>query len=405
MNVLIITGGLSPQVVTETVWALANRQPDPFVPGRLIILGTAQSAHLFEQELASPGGKLDDLCSYLGIASLWDRTELQYPRGTDGRPLADIRSNDDAIAFGNLVVEVLARETADARARIHLSLAGGRKTMSFHGGAAMTLFARQGDELSHVLVHPREFEYCKQFWWPTQEDHWITDSAGQRLNARNARVELALVPFVQLRDRLHKSILSEPIDYATHVAHAQAALTPDHLDLELITIERSVRIGDVAQFQLSYAEFALFQLMAEWRSEDRPGAGPEGIGQKHHGWLTLNMLAKPQDQTINPVERFLAILEATYKVGTKAIDSRIDEDSYERKPPFSVPEDEYQIEKNRDYFVPVLSNMRDRIALALKAPSLADHFGAPIDRYLRPRRFGLKADPGRIRIQLESEME
>jgi CRISPR-associated protein NE0113 (Cas_NE0113) len=121
-----------------------------------------------------------------------------------------MRSEADSIAFGNAVCEVVQRETRDEEATVHLSLAGGRKTMSFHGGAAMTLFGRPQDELSHVLVHPPSLEQRDaDFWWPGHN--------------KPGDIELSLVPFVRVRGRLPRMMLERKMDYARYVAQVNAA--------------------------------------------------------------------------------------------------------------------------------------------------------------------------------------
>ena len=50
-------------------------------------------------------------------------------------------------------------------ASLHVSIAGGRKTMGFYVGYALSLFARDQDRLSHVLVPP-SLESRQDFFYP-----------------------------------------------------------------------------------------------------------------------------------------------------------------------------------------------------------------------------------------------
>ncbi|MFW6216795.1 MAG: CRISPR-associated ring nuclease Csm6, partial [Desulfohalobiaceae bacterium] len=87
---------------------------------------------------------------------------------------------------------------------VHASLAGGRKTMSFYLGMAMQLFARNHDQLSHVLVRP-PFENHPEFFYPpcVPRDYTVFNPiSGQpyTVNSAEAKIELAMIPFVRLRD-------------------------------------------------------------------------------------------------------------------------------------------------------------------------------------------------------------
>lgn len=54
-------------------------------------------------------------------------------------------------------------EFASDDTAIHLSLAGGRKTMSYYAGQAMNLVARPQDRLSHVILSDKRFEFSPDF--------------------------------------------------------------------------------------------------------------------------------------------------------------------------------------------------------------------------------------------------
>lgn len=50
------------------------------------------------------------------------------------------------------IVELVRRCTQDDQTALHVSIAGGRKTMGFFMGYALSLYGRPQDRLSHVLV-------------------------------------------------------------------------------------------------------------------------------------------------------------------------------------------------------------------------------------------------------------
>ena len=76
------------------------------------------------------------------------------------RMLDDIRTVDDNSYAADQICEIVRELTPDPDTRLHASAAGGRKTMSIYLTAAMQIFGRGQDRLSHVLVD----EY---FWMHT----------------------------------------------------------------------------------------------------------------------------------------------------------------------------------------------------------------------------------------------
>ena len=72
----------------------------------------------------------------------------------------DARSREDQEALGDFIIAKVAELTSDPKTCIHASIAGGRKTMTFYLGYAMSLFGRIQDELSHVLVVTRVWKGC-----------------------------------------------------------------------------------------------------------------------------------------------------------------------------------------------------------------------------------------------------
>ncbi len=392
-NVLIITGGMTPAVVTETLYALATRA-DPFVPERIICVVTQGVRRLYDDKLMKTDGPLARLAREYGIPDFWDVIDVQVPYYAEDdpdpalreKPIADIRSDRDAVAFANLVSAWVWRETENPATRVHVSLAGGRKTMSYHGGAALQLFGRPQDELSHVLVHPREYELCNDFWFPTRSDLEVVTRGEQKkkLNAKDARIELALIPFLSVRDFIPRWTRAGNLNYADWVARTKAVLERT-ARLELIPAEKRVRIGNLADFTLNAVEFAIYQLMAEWAKDEVPGAGPGGIGTQHKGWLTYEMLANPEYLRPNPIKRLIDIHQG---VGGGTINDLTD-----------FPANATQRRGNKKWFSPHLSDLRKAIAAQLRHPQLHERFGAPMDTSKKDQKFGLNLLPHEIEIR------
>ena len=118
-----------------------------------------------------------------------------------GIPLDDIRTADDSTAVADQILTLIRRLTDDPTTRLHCSLAGGRKTQSALLGFALQLYGRPQDTLLHVLVD-EAFEDHADFFYPSRQPRLIQTRDGRQRDARTARVEVAEIPYVMLRDKL-----------------------------------------------------------------------------------------------------------------------------------------------------------------------------------------------------------
>jgi len=164
---LVCLVGLSPQVVTETLYALACEQQPPFVPTELHVITTTAGAELVRQRLCGAHGALVALAAdYPLLVGLRHDAALHlHVVQRDGRPLDDIDSVADHSALADAILDVLQPLARDADCAIHASIAGGRKSMGFYLGYVLSLLGRPQDRLSHVLVN-KPFESNPHFYFP-----------------------------------------------------------------------------------------------------------------------------------------------------------------------------------------------------------------------------------------------
>lgn len=196
---LIFIAGSTPQVITETICALASETP-PIYPDALHILTTEIGKKTASEALLEKGILKELFREYdIPPVSLLDGSFI-VPHGDSGKPLTDIRNEDDNERMGDAITSFVREMARNPANRLHCSIAGGRKTMSFYLGAAMQLFGRPWDKLYHVLVTP-EFESNPGFFYKPRKDRVIKVD-GRQLNTRNAEVTLAELPFIRLRNKL-----------------------------------------------------------------------------------------------------------------------------------------------------------------------------------------------------------
>jgi CRISPR-associated protein (TIGR02584 family) len=223
-RILLAVTGLTPQVVTETVYALF-RAGEP-VPTEIHVLSTAKGRDEARRALLGdePGwfGKLRRDYALPPIA--FGEDCLHTLKDTAGNPLEDIRTREDNDLAADGITEWVRRLTKDPDSELHVSLAGGRKTMGFYAGYALSLFGRPQDRLSHVLVSA-PYESLPGFFYPTSKPHFIPLHKGGEVNASQAEVTLADIPFLRLRHGLPDS-LADSARFSEIVRTAQRALGP-----------------------------------------------------------------------------------------------------------------------------------------------------------------------------------
>ena len=166
-RILLAVTGLSPQIVTETLHALAIGHDDPFVPTEVHLITTAEGAERARLALLSDKpGWFHRLRKDFGLPEIaFDGGHIHILRDASGQPMADIRSPADNLACADFITEKVRELSADPHSALHVSIAGGRKTMGFFLGYALSLFGRPQDRLSHVLVS-EPFENSWAFFSP-----------------------------------------------------------------------------------------------------------------------------------------------------------------------------------------------------------------------------------------------
>ena len=258
-RILLVTAGMSPAVITETLWALA--QPDtPFVPTEIHCITTTIGAAQIERDLLS-SGVLEDLWSEYGLDRFTQMSApvLQVVSNRNVR-LDDIKSRADNEALADLTTVLIREFTEDEDAALHVSIAGGRKTMTFLGGSVLSLFARPQDRLSHVLVDPR-FE-TRGFFYPPKSAREIIGRDGAPVSTTEANVTLADIPFVRLRSFLKPNPVAGKISYSGVVAIAQKLVDPPQM---IVDLERRELIcqGIVVPFGNAERDFAMAAYLAK----------------------------------------------------------------------------------------------------------------------------------------------
>lgn len=265
-KILLCVTGLSPQVVTETLFALCVDKQQAWIPDEIWLITTKRGADNAKLMLLSDQpGWFHRLCKDWGLPPIaFDASHICILQDHSGNPLEDIRDDKDNQRAADGIADLVRRLSEDPSTEIHASIAGGRKTMGFFMGYAMSLWGRPQDKLSHVLVSS-PFESRPEFFYPTPKPHIIPARAhGQDpLDASTAKVWLGDIPFVRLRGLLPASITQQNSGFAQAVAAANQAL--DQIDLTINIAQSCIHINQ-QRIALPPMQIGLLCLLA-WRCQ------------------------------------------------------------------------------------------------------------------------------------------
>ncbi|MDA0129460.1 CRISPR-associated ring nuclease Csm6 [Vibrio sp. MarTm2] len=284
-NVLLSIAGLTPQVITETLYGIHQEQQsgaDWSWPDEIQVITTSLGKEQIILGLLTKDdhqmSMLEKLCRdyHRPVPQLREDLIFVIP-DEHGAPVSDARSKQDHEALATFIVRHVAQICSqdDPQVRLHASLAGGRKTMTFFLGYALALFAREGDKLSHVLVDEL-YEGNRHFYYPTPTTHAIPARDGNsHIDASKAAVTLAEIPFIRHKDIHTKGSLSclEKQSYRDLTYYQNAMQNPDEIRLVFHLVQKRVTILDkVIDFSSKPLELAFYAMIAvnQCRTDSQP---------------------------------------------------------------------------------------------------------------------------------------
>jgi CRISPR-associated protein Csx14 len=218
-TILLAVCGLSPQVITETLFAL--HQNGRTVDSIQVITTREGKEKIFGVLLSGGKGHYYQYLKEYGYdpqAIDFGPANIQVIAGEDGLEIPDILDEPHNEAFLRQCLELTFHFTRDPENTVYFSVAGGRKTMSACLTLAAQMYGRSRDRIYHVLVSP-EFESNPDFFYPPRVSKAIElrDRQGQPYTKETRFAEITLVhlPFVSIREQLSGRFLKKPLDPAT----------------------------------------------------------------------------------------------------------------------------------------------------------------------------------------------
>jgi CRISPR-associated protein (TIGR02584 family) len=302
--VLLAVTGMSPAILTETIWALAQEAPS-IVPTRVLVLTTLRGKDEIQRQLFTP---LPAFAGKTAWEALREALAPQHPHlegklrfgitGDDIRvitaldpkthcsqELGDIRTRHDNDAAADFILEHVRSIVENPDQQLIASLAGGRKTMGALLYACMSLAARDTDRLTHVLVS-EPYEMLRGFYFPAQPPGGLSDLQGRPIDPAQARIELADVPFVALRNlfvrELHRKAgrFGRLVESCREGIRQQAA---ERVKLVVETARPEIEVNG-CRIKLSAREHLLLHFLARRAKHHQPeySAFKDGVDDLEH---------------------------------------------------------------------------------------------------------------------------
>jgi CRISPR-associated protein Csx14 len=384
-EIFIFAAGSTPQIITETICALAIKRP-PVYPDEIYVITTSRGKEIIEDALVKAGVMKQLVKEYKLPAVFLGDPSFIIPKDASGCLLEDIRNNEENEIMGDAITSFIREKTDDSAARLHCSLAGGRKTMSFYLGVAMQLFARPWDKLYHVLVSP-EFESNPDFFYKPRKNKVLTPlnpplSKGghgglKRLNTKDAEITLAELPFIRLKNKLQ---IDATAGFRELVEEGQKEIDTALIqpELRVILSEQTVQIGRktvrMAPLQLVVYVAHLKQKLSRCRHPERP-------------------------YCLDCTDCFASLLELSTKAALEEMAKDYMRISHSRALDF-LHKYEKKDGLGQDIIRQTISKIKKTFSGQLGDETLALHFAVTSPgRIYGGTRYGVRAEKGKIRIE------
>lgn len=230
--ILVSAMGTSPAVLTNMVWGLAH-QKHSIVPDEIVVFITKSGKDLLIQRLFDDG-VWNEMRSNLKREKIeidgklvFGATSIRVIPDAEGNEIEDLRTGDDNLRAADFMLSQLRQYTEDSETELHVSIAGGRKTMSALLFSCMTLLGRECDKVYHVLLPP-EFEQGVEppFVFPEPGKTYTAKATGKKYKANKVQSELFEVPFVRMRGWYQEKFKSIPPSYRTLISKVQTIAPP-----------------------------------------------------------------------------------------------------------------------------------------------------------------------------------
>jgi CRISPR-associated protein (TIGR02584 family) len=274
-HILLAVSGMTPQIITETLYGIYKKDISQ-MPTEIHVITTGAGSDKLINALMGKDNKLEQFCRDYQLPLIpFTEDDIHIPIGDNGQKIVDVRTEREQEIIADFITQFVREQTANAEVAIHASLAGGRKTMGFAMGYAMSLFGRHQDSLSHVLVN-EPFELVPDFFYPTPQETWRADKNGCRHDLSKAEVTLATIPLVLMREEMPTTLVSNTkLSYTETVSRVNKANALNAEDASVsLDYQRLTVNCDGYEVIMKPDCFAFYSWLAQ-DSKENPGDGTE----------------------------------------------------------------------------------------------------------------------------------
>ena len=270
-RILLVVTGKTPQIVTETLYKLAVDNDPAFVPTEIHLITTAEGAKSAKVALLGVGkqeGQFHQFCrdfSFAGIRFTEDYIHVIEDQ-LSGQFLNDAQSTLHNQIASDFIMQVVQQLTQAENSALHVSIAGGRKTMSYYTGYALSLYGRMQDRLSHVLVN-EPFQNNREFFYPPPSPVSL-EVANEYFSTDDARIILSDIPYVRMRYHVPDGLLNGKAGFQETVEKIQRFVEPESL---VIQVKKRLLVLNNVSVKLPASDCAFYSWMAQ-RALDKESA-------------------------------------------------------------------------------------------------------------------------------------
>lgn len=288
-TILLAGIGMSPAILTETVWSLAH-QKGPILPDKIVVVTTAPGRKAMEESLFD-NSEWNNMVAELNRKGIRTEGMLKFgeaqdhirllPAASGVNNIEDITTPEESVASADFIMQTLREFTENPETRVIASIAGGRKTMSALMMSCMSLLGREQDRVCHVLVNaPYDRpDMDPPFYFPQKGVKH--KCSGKTYNSLNAQLQLIDIPFVRMRGWYEQKYRDIPASYSTLVRRF-SGITPRPINYPNVTVD--MRNGefkmDEKTVPLSPLEFALVATLAAMRKEGLVAGNWADVGER-----------------------------------------------------------------------------------------------------------------------------
>ena len=160
-EIFIAVAGRTPQIITECIYYYYHEHYS--IKRKFDRIKIFTTTKVYENLIYTlfDNGKLNDLKKTLQITDNsipFEKSDIILFKDSNGKPLEDLKTTQSADYATNILYEEIKRWTKIDNTRITATIAGGRKSMAASMALAFQLYAREHDELIHIMSSDNKME-------------------------------------------------------------------------------------------------------------------------------------------------------------------------------------------------------------------------------------------------------